>query len=284
MSTLRQFEYLVTVIDTGSFTRAAELLHVSQPALSHQIRALERATGATLLERSPVRPTPMGRAMLPHARAALAAAETARLAARRAGALDEGELRLAAVYSVTLGLLPGVLRAWRQRHPRVRVRVFEHRHADELTAAMAAGQADLAIGPRPPASWPGRVFTVRREDFLLVKAHEPDAGATTMAAYAEVDWVLYAPGNGLADVVVQACAAAGFTPRAAVHIEQTAAVPLLAAAGLGVALVPAGAVPPGLDAELIRPDPPIVRDLVAYARDEPDPLAAAFVALLTSGR
>ncbi|MYT23737.1 LysR family transcriptional regulator, partial [Streptomyces sp. SID7760] len=45
MTTLRQLEYLVTVVDTGSFTRAAELLHVSQPALSHQIRVLERDAG-----------------------------------------------------------------------------------------------------------------------------------------------------------------------------------------------------------------------------------------------
>jgi DNA-binding transcriptional LysR family regulator len=74
MTSLRQLEYLVTVVDEGSFTRAAELLHVTQPALSHQIRALERDAGGALLERLPrsVRLTPMGRAMLPHARAALA--------------------------------------------------------------------------------------------------------------------------------------------------------------------------------------------------------------------
>ncbi|MGW2995209.1 LysR family transcriptional regulator [Streptomyces sp. NPDC001193] len=77
MTTLRQLEYLVTIVDTGSFTRAAELLHVTQPALSHQVRALERDAGGPLLERLPraVRLTPMGRAMLPHARAALADAE-----------------------------------------------------------------------------------------------------------------------------------------------------------------------------------------------------------------
>ncbi|NBH11437.1 LysR family transcriptional regulator, partial [Amycolatopsis sp. SID8362] len=74
MTSLRQLEYLVTVVDTGSFTRAAEQLHVTQPALSHQMRALERGLGGPLLERLPraVRLTPMGRAMLPHARAALA--------------------------------------------------------------------------------------------------------------------------------------------------------------------------------------------------------------------
>src|SRR5689334_14000451 len=125
MATLRQFEYLVAVVDTGSFTRAAELLHVSQPALSHQVRVLERDAGGPLLERLPraVRLTPMGRAMLPHARAALAVAQQARTAARRAAGLERGEIQVAAVYSVTLGVLPPVLRAWHRQRPEIRVRL-----------------------------------------------------------------------------------------------------------------------------------------------------------------
>jgi DNA-binding transcriptional LysR family regulator len=128
MISLRQLEYLVTVVDHGSFTRAAERLHVTQPALSHQMRALEKGVGGPLLERLPrsVRLTPMGRAMLPHARAALADAERARCAARQASGLEIGELQVATVYSVSLGVLPPALRAWRTfaawcRHPAVRV-------------------------------------------------------------------------------------------------------------------------------------------------------------------
>src|SRR5260370_379792 len=67
MTTLRQLEYLVTVSDLGSFTRAAAHLHVSQPALSHQIAALERAAGGPLLHPlpPPVRPPPALRAPIP---------------------------------------------------------------------------------------------------------------------------------------------------------------------------------------------------------------------------
>ncbi|MCP9969357.1 LysR family transcriptional regulator [Actinomadura madurae] len=92
MLSLRQLQYLVTVVDEGSFTRAAEALHVTQPALSHQIRALERAAGAPLLERLPraVGLTPAGRAMLPHARAALSDAERAESAVRQAAASPRG--------------------------------------------------------------------------------------------------------------------------------------------------------------------------------------------------
>ncbi|MER7707773.1 LysR family transcriptional regulator [Kitasatospora sp. NPDC097605] len=287
MATLRQFEYLVTVVDTGSFTRAAELLHVTQPALSHQVRALEKAVGGPLLERLPraVRLTPMGRAVLPHARAALADAERLRAAARQAAGLAGGELELATVYSVSLGILPPVLRAWRAAHPGVRIRLREFAHNEELRAAMAAGQADVAVGT-PPADWEGPIRELGVEEFVLVLPEDTgttgtEGGRVPLADLAERDWVHYGPGNGLADLLDAACAEAGFRPRAAVRTEQTAAAPLLAAAGLGPALVPANIVPAGFDGLVRRPEPPVRRPLVAYTRTRPDALTAAFVELLS---
>ncbi|WP_447006437.1 LysR family transcriptional regulator [Saccharothrix isguenensis] len=280
--TLRQFEYLVTVVDEGSFTRAAELLHVSQPALSHQIRALERTVGTPLLDRLPraVRLTPAGRAWLPHARAALADAERALTAARRTAGLECGELRVATLYSLTLGVLPPVLRRWRAEHPDVRIRLFEHRHADELREAMAEGRADIALGPEP-ANWVGFQQPLGVEEFVVVLP--PDSHhrePIDLRALADDGWVHYAPGNGLADLVDAACAARGFQPGAAVRTEQTAAAPVLAASGLGPALVPRNILPEAFDGTVLRTDPPVRRTLVAYAHRTPDPLTAAFVTLL----
>ncbi|MCO5991929.1 LysR family transcriptional regulator [Actinoallomurus rhizosphaericola] len=287
MATLRQFEYLVTVVDTGSFTRAAESLHVTQPALSHQIRALERDVGGPLLERLPrsIRLTPLGRSVLPHARAALADAERLHSAARRTAGLEGGELEVATVYSISLGVLPPVLRNWRERHPGVRVRLREYPHADALQAAMSAGQADLAVGPTPP-DWEGPVRELGTEEFVVVvSADDPLARETTgsvaLDSLADRAWVHYAPGNGLASLFEQVCAQAGFQARVAIRAEQTAAVPLLAAAGLGPALVPANIIPSGFDGLLLRPDPPIRRVLSAYSRIRPDPLTAAFADLLS---
>jgi DNA-binding transcriptional LysR family regulator len=291
MTTLRQLEYLIKIVDEGSFTRAAELLHVTQPALSHQIRALERAVGGPLLERLPraVRLTPMGRAMLPHARAALADTQRACTAARQVGGLDSGELHLATLYSISLGVLPPALRAWRRSHPEVHIRLFEHRHADELAAAMAAGQADLAIGP-PPPGWDGPVRTLGVEEFVVVLPTDDPAAAGDQAggkgpgmarialrSLADRGWVHYAPGNGLADILDHACAAAGFQPHATVRTEQTAAAPILAAAGLGPTLVPANVIPPRFAGRVLRPDPPVRRALAAYTRGRPEPLTAAFI-------
>ncbi|MEU6419480.1 LysR family transcriptional regulator [Streptomyces spiralis] len=283
MATLRQFEYLVAVVDTGSFTRAAEVLHVSQPALSHQVRVLERDAGGPLLERLPraVRLTPMGRAMLPHARAALAVARQARTAARRAAGLERGEIQVAAVYSVTLGVLPPVLRAWHRQRPEIRVRLREFAHDDALVDAMTEGRADVAVGPAP-RSWDGPVRELGTEEFVIVTG-EDDPAATgsesqvQLPALADRDWVHYAPGNGLAEFLDRVCAAAGFHPRAAVRVEQTAAAPLLAAAGLGPALVPANLVPPRFNGRILWPDPPVRRVLAAYTRPHADPLSTAFL-------
>ncbi|MFG2846473.1 LysR family transcriptional regulator [Kitasatospora sp. NPDC048296] len=284
MPTLRQLEYLVTIVDEGSFTRAAELLHITQPGLSHQFQALEREIGSPLLERLPrtVRPTPAGRAMLPHARAALAEARRATTAARRTAGLATGELHLATLYSISYGLLPAALGAWRRHHPGVRVRLFEHRRTEELAAAMNAGQADIAVGP-PPPGWEGPVRHLGTEEFLVIThTDDPAAGSTgaprvRLADLAEREWVHFTPDSGLADLLDQACAAAGFRPRVAVRTEQAPAAANYAATGLGPTLVPANTVPPRFNGAVLRPDPPVSRALTAYTRTTPDPVVAAFL-------
>ncbi|GAA3041719.1 LysR family transcriptional regulator [Kitasatospora albolonga] len=286
MLTLRQLEYLVTIVEQGSFTRAAELLHVSQPALSHQVRVMEGLLGGPLLERlhRQVRATPMGRAVLPHARAALAEAGRAVSAARACASSGAGEVELATLYGYSLGVLPAVLRVWHRERPGAAVRLHEYRHAEELAEAVAGGVADLALGPRPQG-WAGPLWELGEEEFLLVLPADDPSGAVPggeleLAALAERSWVHYAAGNGLAELLDRACAAAGFRPVAAVRTEQTAAGPLLASAGIGPTLAAAHALPPGLPGRLFRPVPPVRRRLAVYARSAPDPLTAELAAVL----
>lgn len=286
MFTLRQMEYLVQVIEDGSFTRAAEALHVSQPAMSHQIAALEQSIGTRLIERSSrwILPTPAGRAMLPFAQASLQNADQARSAARDVDALAAGELKIATVYSISLGILPAALTLWSGEHPGIDVRLFEHRHAGELVTAMEAGQADVAIGPTPN-NWVGDVHELGSERFVVVGA---PSNETLQNALQEIDigalrderWVHYAPENGLSEVVDSACRTAGFRPKIAVRTEQSASAPVLAAAGLGVALIPASLIPHDFAGSVRSPAPTISRSLAAYTRALPDPLAEAFIALL----
>lgn len=281
MTTLRQFEYFAGIVDEGSFTRAAAALHVTQPALSHQMAVLEREMGAPLLERLPgtVGLTATGRAVLPHVRTALAASVRAKRVALQTSGAAEGELRVGTVHSMTLGVLPGILRRWIDKHSGLNVRLFEHRHTDELRDAMISGKADLAVGPRP-SNWLGPVRHLKHEEFVvLLAAADPAAPAMAteldLAVLADRRWVHYAPDNGLADVVDLACHRAGFRPHIAVRTEQTASAIPLAASGLGPALVPADIVPATFDGRVLFPTPRISRELVVYARDLLDPLVAS---------
>ncbi|MFI7142491.1 LysR family transcriptional regulator [Streptomyces massasporeus] len=287
MATLRQLEYMVTIVDKGSFTRAAESLNVTQPGLSHQFQAMEREVGGPLLERLPrgVRLTPAGRSMLPHARAALAEAHRATASARRAAGVSTGELHLATLYSISSGVLPPVLGRWRERHPGVRVRLFEHRRAEELAQAMAAGQADLAVGPLPD-NWEGTARHIGAEEFLVVltaddpAATAPRAPQVRLPDLAEREWVHFTPDSGLADILEHACADAGFRPRVAVRTEQASSALGYASAGLGPTLVPANIIPPHFGGAFLRLDPPLRRRLTGYTRTSPDPVTANFLETL----
>src|SRR3954469_6054431 len=215
---LRQFEYLMAVVEEGSFTLAARRLDVSQPALSPQVRALERSVGQPLLERAAtgVHLTPMGRAFVPHAESALRRAERARRSLRPA--VDE--LRIATLYSIAIGILPPAIRAWRSRHPGGRVEVLEYANIDELAEQMRLGVADVGIGPRP-VRWDGPVRVLGEEDLVVVLDEWPTAHVE-LRALADRPWVLYAYDNSLTPVVEQACADAGFAPRAAGRPHPTA--------------------------------------------------------------
>jgi len=282
---LRQLEYFVTVVDEGSFTRAAELLHVSQPGLSHQIQALERELGGPLLERLPrkVRLTPAGRTTLPHAQASLAHAQRASSAARRASGVETGELHVGTLFSISTGILPGALSTWRQSYPELQVHLVEVRHTDDLIAVMEAGQADVAVGPTPPA-WDGPTREIGVEEFVVVAAPGAvlpgDPPQVRLAELAGHLWVHYTKPSGLSDILDLACAGAGFQPRMSVRTEQGPSALAMARAGIGLALVPGNIVPPQFDGVVLRPDPPVRRPLSVYTRVRPDPITAAFVSAI----
>ncbi|GAA2468270.1 LysR family transcriptional regulator [Actinocorallia cavernae] len=285
---LRQMEYFVTVVQEVSFTRAADALHVTQSALSHQIKALEKEVGGALLERLPrgARLTPMGRAFLPGAELAVRSAARARRAARAAAGAEGGELHIAALHSIAVGALPDVFARWRADRPRVLLRLHEYATAEALEDAVRRGTADLAIGPEP-AEPAGTVVPIGAEEIVLVVPFDDRlAGRTTVTLpeLADRAWVRCAmePVVHGARFLDWACGRAGFTPRTAVWTEQSSTAVRMAAAGVGVCAAPAhivsGAV--GEDCVLLTPDPSWRRPLAVYARTEPTGAAAAFVDLL----
>src|SRR4051794_31327024 len=114
MTTLKALACLVALVDEKSVTKAAARLGMSQPALSHQIAAIERELGTAAVERLPrgVRPTAAGMAAAEVARTALDAADRAIAAGRAAGLGQRGRIRIASTETISGWLLPPVLRRW----------------------------------------------------------------------------------------------------------------------------------------------------------------------------
>jgi DNA-binding transcriptional LysR family regulator len=282
---LRQLECFVAIVEEGSFTRAARRVGITQPSLSQHVRSLEEELGGAVLERLPrgVALTPAGRTLLPEARAALRAVERGRRGARAALALETGDLEIATVLSMAVGLLPRYIRLWHERHPDVGIRLQEFRHRSLLEDAVEQGVADFAIGPLPLRAWEGPLEQVSWEEFVVVAPPgDPLASRrrVRLEELAEREWVLYHADHGLAGILEEVCRRAGFSPRGTVRTSQAEGAARLASAGIGPALVPDNIVLPGIEGSVLRLDPPIIRDVAVYARTELSRTAAAFVDVL----
>ena len=282
---LRQLACFVAIVEEGSFTRAARRVGITQPSLSQHVRSLEEELGGAVLERLPrgVALTPAGRTLLPEARAALRAVERGRRGARAALALESGDLEIATVLSMAVGLLPRYIRLWHERHPDVGIRLQEFRHRSLLEDAVEQGVADFAIGPLPLRAWEGPLEQVSWEEFVVVAPPgDPLASRrrVRLEELAEREWVLYHADHGLAGILEEVCRRAGFSPRGTVRTSQAEGAARLASAGIGPALVPDNIVLPGIEGSVLRLDPPMIRDVAVYARTELSRTAAAFVEVL----
>ena len=149
--TLRQLRALVALVRTGSFTQAAASLHLTQSALSGQIKELELALGVRLVERSTRRMglTEAGRGFYPLVDKILQDLEGVLHGIDDLKALKKGVVRIAAPQLMACTLLPEVIAAFRQEHPQVQVRLADCA-VDSVLARVASGEVDFGVGPERP--------------------------------------------------------------------------------------------------------------------------------------
>ncbi|WP_030243242.1 LysR family transcriptional regulator [Streptomyces sp. NRRL S-350] len=285
---LPQLNAFVVLAEELHFGHAAARLGIAQPPLSQQIRRLEDKVGHPLFRRDPggVALTPAGRELLPAARRALTDLADALSAARAVGSGEAGRLRIGFSASLALTVLPGLLTAFRQRHPAVHLDLREMTSAPQLTA-LHERSIDVGLLREPPAGEPELSFrTVLREPFVAVlPAHHPLAGqrAVRLAQLADAPFVLLPREDGpqLYDRITGLCGEAGFVPRIAQHAVEWQTVCALVGAGLGVSLAPASIRRIRLRGVAFRRiDPGTARTpaALAWRRDDPDPLVRNLLA------
>jgi LysR family transcriptional regulator, cyn operon transcriptional activator len=255
---LRQLRTFVTVADTGGFARALGRLHLSQPAASRQIDALESDLGVVLFERSGrgIRLTSGGEDLLRQSRLVLAQADSLR---QRAQALNQGHsgiLRLGATPQVIENLLAAFLEHYRRSHPGIEVRLVEDGGA-RLPARLNQGDVELAIMPSGDERFDGRLLFPMHVFAVLPKTHR-----LTRRAMLEVSELAHDPllllGSGFAsrEWFEAACQVAHVKP----HIVLESAAPhtliALAKAGYGIAVLPS---PASISREAVRAVPLVHR-------------------------
>ena len=242
---IRHLELLVAIADEGTFTAAAVRLHIAQPAVSHQIRALERQLGYPLFQRTPrgATPTPQCQALLPSARTALSAMDDARAAARHAGDNQlAGRVRLGAGLAADRVALTQAVAAHARQHPRVDVAVVRggSRHLMDL---LAERQLDLAVLAAPTdriskgvqARWLQPVEVV-----CVAPLTHPLAGVGSARLETVLTHTLVSlpDGSGLRVSLQSAADAVGTDLRIGYEADDLDLVLDLVAEGLGLALLP----------------------------------------------
>ncbi len=290
---LRHLRYAVALADELHFARAAARLHIAQPPLSQQIKALETELGVRLFDRTSRRVglTDAGAAFIAEARRTLASADQAIEAARRAARAETGRLAVGYVSSASYELLPAVLRAFRRRAPDVLL-VLEEMNSSEQSRGVLAGTLDLGFVRRPPPTDRRLADTVVRREPIVVAVPRDHALAAARAIrlreLAAEPFVIFParPRPSWADVALDLCRGAGFEPRVVQEAVEMVSALSLVAAGIGIALVPGAvrAVPrPGVVFRPLTPAP--WSEVMLIRRNEPPTaLIARFLDVVVTTR
>ncbi len=278
---------LVAVVEGGGVHAAARARHLSQPAVSQQLRRLEDAVGAPLFRREGRRlvPTQTGRALYRLAcrvRDAWLEAETFARGVREG---QGGAIAVAASRTTALALLPPALVRFHEGHPEVEVR-SESGNSRDVVAAMARVDLGLIETPHPPEHLAGCERRRLGWDEVVALVPASDAGAAEavwpVARLARRELVWREPGSGTREALELALAAAGVRARPRLCVGGTDAVIAASEAGLGVGIVSAMALaahaPRGV--RVVRLDPPIRRPIEALVRRDAPPVTAALVEAL----
>jgi DNA-binding transcriptional LysR family regulator len=245
----RQLRYFVAVAEALSFSEAARRLHVSQPPLSVQIKALEEELGSALLERSRhhVALTPAGELFLDKARAALANLDQAREVVKQVASGEAGEIRVGFTASVPMqDMFPRAVHAFREAHRNAKLELV-HMSTGQQLQQLENGEIDIAFlrpSPqfRPPASIAVREVLADRLVAVVPVAHPLAAGVQEIdiSALSGERFLLFPRGLGcgLFDHATTLCNRAGFAPNVAQEAREATTIIGLVASGAGISVLP----------------------------------------------
>jgi len=240
---LRQLQYFVKVARKQHVTQAAEELHVAQSAVSRQIHQLEEELGVPLFVQKGrnLQLTPVGKLFLGRAESILSELERAVMEVREFLDPEVGEIRIGFPHSLGIYLLPTVVAGFRQKHPNVKFRLRQGTY-NSLIRDVVNGELDLAfISPFPERHEHviGELLLQEELYAIVPEGHTlSDCGSIRLEQLKDESFVMFSEEYSLRNIVLEACAKAGFVPRIGFEGEETDTIRGLVAAGVGVSLLP----------------------------------------------
>jgi DNA-binding transcriptional LysR family regulator len=241
---LRELKYFVEIVDSGSYARAAERVHVSQPALSKAIRQLEHELDVVLLERGRrgvgLRLTSAGEVVLRHARALLEGRERMEVELAGLRGLNGGTLHIGLPPLGSAEIFAPVIARYRERYPNIELHLLE-RGGEALEQSVRSGELELAATILPVHDDLEVAYV--RDDPLVVALPRQHPLAVrkqlVLSELASTPFVMFEGGYVLNRLINDACHEAGFRPQEVARIGMPGFGVALVAAGAGLMLLPA---------------------------------------------
>lgn len=286
---LRQLRYLVALAEEGSFTRAAESVHIAQPAISQQIRRLEEELGIVLVERTTRRVTltEAGELLVVRARRILGELEAAQSELQALSGMYAGHVTIGAMHTMGPVDLSLALALFSERHPNVLFTVREQ-SSEEMAEMLRVDELDLAflsVTERIESRGLGLHQLVSEElVVLLPRSHRlGQRKQVVMAELADEPFISFRAGARLRELLFAAGREAHFEPRVTLESNESQRVRRLVSRGLGVAILPrSDAEGPGADVAVATlTEPALRRDITLAWREgrRHAPAAAEFLQL-----
>jgi DNA-binding transcriptional LysR family regulator len=238
---LNALRIFAAVADAGGFTKASELLHLSQPAVSKAVQTLERDLAMPLLERGPraIRLTDAGTALFARARELFAVERMAEEELRTLRGLEGGRVRIGASTTIATYLLPPVLADFRTRHPAVKLGLVSA-NTRAIAALVLERRVEVALVEGPVADARLELRRWRADELVVIvpSGHRlARRRSVQLAQLAAEPFIVRERGSGTRDVAERAFAAHGIHPPIVLTLSSTEAIKQAVAAGLGLAVV-----------------------------------------------
>lgn len=269
---LDHLQAFADVVELGSFSAAAERLNLTQPAVSLQVRQLEKRLGAMLIERvgRKARPTAAGAELLRHAADIDAAVQAALEAVARQAEEVMGTVRIGTGATACIFLLPGVLQGLRQAYPRLEI-IITTGNTHGIAKAVEDNRLDLGLITLPLSSRSLEIMPALDDPFVLIGSPGMNLPSeATARAVADLPLLLFEPGGNTRRLSDEWFAQEGLSPKPVMSLGSVEAIKELVKAGLGYSILPEMAVRNDKTFASAPLSPPLSRTLaIVVRRDKP---------------